>query len=146
MSGALDRLEPHQLAAAVSALITEPLRPDTWTNYPPSQEVLEAFRRTESQGIGLREIRRQLYQAQARYDIAIPVWLDTQLIGSIEQWVLGVDWNELCDNTSLDEGDIVRLLRRTIDLLWQIPQIPGVSASLKSQAKVAVAMMKRFPV
>ncbi|MBF2021197.1 MAG: DEAD/DEAH box helicase [Hydrococcus sp. C42_A2020_068] len=146
MSGAFDRLEPHQLAAAMSALITEPLRPDTWTNYPPSQEVLEAFRKTESQEIGLREIRRQLYQAQARYDIAIPVWLDTQLMGLIEQWVLGIDWNELCDNTSLDEGDIVRLLRRTIDLLWQIPQIPGVPISLKSQARVAVSMMKRFPV
>lgn len=145
-SGELDRLEPHHLAAAASALITEPLRPDTWTNYPPPQEVLEAFRRTELQGINLREIRRQLYQAQARYDIAIPVWLDTQLMGAVEQWTLGTEWNELCDNTSLDEGDIVRLLRRTIDLLWQVPQIPGISLYLKSQAKIAIAMMKRFPI
>ena len=146
MSGKLDHLESYQLAAAASALITEPLRPDTWTNYPPPQEVLEAFRQVDSTGNGLREIRRQLYQAQVRYDIAIPVWLDTQLMGMVEKWVLGEDWNELCENTSLDEGDIVRLLRRTIDLLWQVPQIPGVSLSLKERAKEAIAMMKRFPV
>lgn len=146
MSGELDNLEPHHLAAAVSALITEPLRPDTWTNYAPPLEVLDALRRTELQGIGLREIRRQLYQAQTRYDIAIPVWLDTQLMGLVSQWVMGTEWNELCDNTSLDEGDIVRLLRRTIDLLWQVPQIPRVSSSLRNQAKIAIAMMKRFPI
>jgi superfamily II RNA helicase len=146
MSGELDKLESHQLAGAASALITEPLRPDTWTNYAPSPEVLEAFRRTELQEISLREIRRQLYQAQARYDITIPVWLDTQLMGLIEQWALGTDWGELCDNTSLDEGDLVRLLRRTIDLLWQIPQIPGISRELRSKAKEAIAMMKRFPI
>jgi superfamily II RNA helicase len=94
----------------------------------------------------LREIRRQLYQAQARYEIAIPVWLDTQLMGAIEKWASGMEWNEICDNISLDEGDLVRLLRRTIDLLWQIPQIPGVSSVLRNNAKIAIAAMKRFPI
>ncbi len=146
MSGQLDTLEAHQLAAAVSALITETLRPDTWTNYLPSPEVQAVFQQTEAGRVSLREIRRQLYQAQSRYDIAIPVWLEMELIGLVEQWALGGDWHELCENTSLDEGDIVRLLRRTIDILWQIPQIRRISQPLREQAKIAIATMKRFPI
>ncbi|HAC64553.1 MAG TPA: DEAD/DEAH box helicase [Cyanothece sp. UBA12306] len=146
MSGSLERLESPHLAAAISALITENLRPDTWTNYLPSQEILELFTETETQGVSLREIRRLLYQTQSRYHITIPVWLELELIGIIEQWALGAQWQELCENTSLDEGDLVRLLRRTIDLLWQIPQIPGVSSYLKDSAKEAVTRLKRFPI
>jgi superfamily II RNA helicase len=146
ISGELDELEPHHLAAAASALITEPLRPDTWTNYSPSLAVIEAFRQSQKRGISLREIRRQLYQVQAKHNLAIPVWLDVQLMGLVEQWVLGTEWNELCENTSLDEGDIVRLLRRTIDLLWQIPQIPRISTSLRNNAREAIDLMKRFPI
>jgi superfamily II RNA helicase len=64
----------------------------------------------------------------------------------VEQWALGLTWDELCRQTSLDEGDLVRLLRRTIDLLWQVPQVPHISETLKRNAKQAVAMMKRFPI
>ncbi len=37
------------------------------------------------------------------------------------------------------------LLRRTVDVLWQIPQIPRVSPVLKDNARLAVTAMKRFP-
>jgi superfamily II RNA helicase len=37
-------------------------------------------------------------------------------------------------------------LRRTIDLLWQVPQVPHISETLKGNAKQAVTMMKRFPI
>ena len=68
------------------------------------------------------------------------------LLGLIEQWALGATWDELCSNTSLDEGDLVRILRRTIDLLWQIPQAPRVANGLKENARKAVSLMKRFPI
>ncbi|MGP0128673.1 MAG: DEAD/DEAH box helicase [cyanobacterium endosymbiont of Rhopalodia musculus] len=146
MSGSLERLESHHLAAVVSALITETLRPDTWTNYLPSQEILDFFNYSDEEEVSLKEIRRLLFQSQSRYDITIPVWLELELTGVIEQWALGTDWQELCKNTSLDEGDLVRLLRRTIDLLSQIPQIPNISSYLKSSAKDALTKLKRFPI
>ena len=59
---------------------------------------------------------------------------------------MGVTWDELCSNTTLDEGDIVRILRRTVDVLWQIPQVPGVNARLADTARDAFAKMKRFPI
>jgi len=174
MSGKFNHLAPHHLASAVSGLITETLRPDTWTHYNPAPEVLAVLRPgldltlmtlVFRSGINLSlplstilfliyycdrtnlwEVRRKLIQTQKRHEINIPLWLEVDLLGLIEQWALGATWDELCSNTSLDEGDLVRILRRTIDLLWQIPQVPRVANGLKENARKAVSLMKRFPI
>ncbi|MBD1805118.1 RNA helicase [Microcoleus sp. FACHB-SPT15] len=139
MSGEFDDLAPHHLAAAMCALVTETPRPDSWTNYSPAEQVIEAL-------TGLKGMRRQLFQLQRRYQVALPVWLEYELTGIIEQWALGVEWTQLCANTSLDEGDIVRLLRRTVDILSQIPHVPPVSEALKLNAIRAIQLLDRFPV
>ncbi len=139
MSGEFDALDPHHLAAAMCALVTETPRPDSWTNYLPPEQVIEAL-------AGLRGTRRQLFQLQRRYHVALPVWLEYELIGIVEQWALGVEWTQLCANTSLDEGDIVRILRRTVDILSQIPYVPPVPESLKRNAIRAIQLLDRFPV
>ncbi len=139
MSGEFDALDPHHLAAAMCALVTETPRPDSWTNYAPPEQVIEAL-------AGLRGTRRQLFQLQRRYHVALPVWLEYELIGIVEQWALGVEWTQLCANTSLDEGDIVRILRRTVDILSQIPYVPPVPESLKRNAIRAIQLLDRFPV
>jgi superfamily II RNA helicase len=43
MSGELDSLDPHHVAAAMCALVTETPRPDSWTNYAPPEPVIEAL-------------------------------------------------------------------------------------------------------
>jgi superfamily II RNA helicase len=152
MSGELDNLEPENLAAALCALITETPRSDIWCEYPPSQEVLEALgvkKRKSEKGIEtsiLREIRPHLFQTQHRYGLSLPIWREYELIGLSAQWALGTDWLELCEHSNIDEGDLVRMLRRTIDILWQIPQIPGISGILERNARLAIAGMKRFPI
>ena len=139
MSGEFDQLDPQHLAAAVCALVSETPRPDSWTNYPPPEPVVEAL-------TSLRGTRRQLFQLQRRYHVALPVWLEYELIGIVEQWALGVKWPDLCSNTSLDEGDMVRILRRTVDILSQIPYVPTVSESLKRNAVRAIQLLDRFPI
>ncbi len=139
MSGELDDLEPHHLAAACAALVTEVSRPDSWTRYDLSAEVEEAL-------AGLRGIRRRLFQLQRKHQVVLPVWLEYELVGLVERWAMGIDWLELCANTSLDEGDVVRILRRTLDFLSQIPHVPHVSSQLKIQAREAIALLDRFPV
>lgn len=138
-SGEFDNLAPHHLAAAVAALVTETPRPDSWVRYVLSTEVETAL-------AGLRSIRRQLFQLQRRYNVALPIWLEYDLVALIEQWALGVEWLDLCSHTSLDEGDVVRLLRRTLDLLSQIPHIPYVSETLHRNAFRAMQLLDRFPV
>lgn len=163
VSGKLDDLPPPQLASACAALVTESARPDTWSGYNPSPTVEAALE-------SLRQLRRELFQQQRRQDIMFPVWMEYELIGLVEKWVEmgqtaedGIasgfgesspptgkrdrgDWQELCGNTSLDEGDIVRLLRRTLDVLSQIPHVPHISSQLQSNARQASTWMNRFPV
>lgn len=139
VSGELDQLEPQDLAAVMAALVTETPRPDTWVRYSPPEASLETL-------YNLRHIRRQLFQLQNRYKVFLPIWLESGLIGIVQQWALGVPWLELCSNTSLDEGDVVRLLRRTVDILSQIPHVPHVSIELQRNAIAAIRMLDRFPV
>ncbi|WP_254567027.1 RNA helicase [Oscillatoria sp. HE19RPO] len=139
MSGCLEWLEPHQFACACAALVTEVSRPDNWTNYNLSREVDGALSQLQGE-------RRKLFQLQHRHRVTLPIWLERQLIAIVEEWALGVEWNELCANTSLDEGDIVRMLRRTLDFLSQIPYVPHISEELKVNAYRAIQLINRFPV
>ncbi|ERN42320.1 superfamily II RNA helicase [Rubidibacter lacunae KORDI 51-2] len=138
-SDACAALDGHQLAATVCALVSEPPRPDSNTNFEPSPFTLDALD-------ALRRPRRLLFQVQHRNKVAIPIWLEYGSIGIIEAWVRGIDWVDLCDGTTLDEGDIVRMLRRTMDILSQIPHVPHLSESTCRTASDALAAMKRFPV
>ena len=152
VSGELEYLEPHHLAATVCALITETPRADVWCDFPPPPEVLEVLGVKQSKNnnsdtsSSIREIRTRLFQAQRRHGVSLPVWREYELVGLCEQWALGMDWNDLCESVSLAEGDIVRMLRRTVDVLSQIPQIPNISSTLSNNAREANAMMKRFPI
>lgn len=86
---------------------------------------------------------------QYRHGVSLPVGLENRylnLISLVEQWGLGVEWTEVCDNTSLDEGDVVRILRRTLDLLSQIPHVPHLSDYLRRNARRAIQLIDRFPV
>ncbi|NET70061.1 MAG: RNA helicase [Sphaerospermopsis sp. SIO1G2] len=138
-SGELDNLDPHHLAAAAAALVTETPRPDSRVRFNLSNEVADALAK-------LRGMRRKLFQVQRRYNVALPIWLEFELIAIVEQWALGMEWGELCFHTTLDEGDVVRLLRRTLDLLSQIPHVPFVSETLRANAQRAIQLIDRFPV
>lgn len=50
----------------------------------------------------------------------IPVEVNTEFAGLVEAWAAGVTWKELMDDSEMDEGDVARLLRRSIDLLAQV--------------------------
>jgi superfamily II RNA helicase len=139
MSGFLDGLDPHHLAAVICALVSETPRSDSWTNYEPADEVVMTLS-------ALRGTRRQLFQIQRRYQVALPVWMEYELVGIVEHWALELSWTELCSNTNLDEGDIVRMLRRTVDLLSQIPYVPHASDALQANAKRAIQLIDRFPI
>lgn len=138
-SGALDHLDPHHIAAVAAGLVTEVSRPDLWVAYEPSVEIETVMQE-------LRGLRRQIFQQQRRYHIDTPVWLEYEFTGLIEQWALGTEWSELCENTSLDEGDIVRILRRTLDFLCQLPHVPHLADEFRQNARRAAYLIDRFPV
>ncbi|MDM3862330.1 MAG: RNA helicase [Aphanizomenon gracile PMC644.10] len=141
-SGELDHIGPHNLAAVIAALVTESPRPDTKVDFQLSAEADTAW-------LTLQPIRRAVLKVQYRHGVALPVGLETRFIGLIalvEQWALGVEWKALCEKTTLDEGDVVRILRRTLDLLSQIPHVPNLPDVLRRNAQRAMQLIDRFPV
>ncbi len=139
MSGHLDELSPVSLAGVFEAIGTEVKRPDLWCGFQPSTQSAEAL-------TDLAGIRRELSRQQIDSQVEIPIWSDPKLMGLVEAWANGVSWNDLIMNTSLDEGDVVRLLRRTIDLLSQVPHCEAITKQLKDNARRALKLINRFPV
>ncbi len=139
MSGHLDELTPVELAGVIQSIATEVNRPDLWSGFIPSVVADEAFN-------DLSNIRRELFRVQERFGIEVPILWSSELMGLVEAWARGSTWTDLISNTSLDEGDVVRILRRTNDLLSQIPYCESVSRQLRNNAKTAMKLMDRFPV
>lgn len=67
-------------------------------------------------------------------------------MGLVEAWARGAAWTDLIANTSLDEGDVVRIMRRTVDLLAQVPYCEAISEQLRSHSRQALKAINRFPV
>ncbi|MFN7898684.1 MAG: DEAD/DEAH box helicase, partial [Synechococcaceae cyanobacterium] len=139
LSGHLDGLEPAELAAVLEAISTEVNRPDLWSAYPPPPAVEEAMH-------DLRGLRRQLLRQQEQHQVVVPVWWEPELTGLVHAWASGAAWSEVIGATSLDEGDVVRVLRRTVDLLAQLPYAEAVSDELRRKARRALRAINRFPV
>ena len=94
----------------------------------------------------LRGLRRELGRQQERAKVAFPIWWEPELTGLVHAWAKGVSWSDVIAATSLDEGDVVRVLRRTVDLLAQIPYCELVSQQLRDNARRALKAINRFPV
>ena len=139
MSGHLDELPPSELAAVLEAISTEVKRPDLWCGYSPPHAAEEVLH-------DLRGLRRELERQQGQRSVVVPVWWEPELTGLVHAWAEGANWGELIANTSLDEGDVVRIMRRTVDLLAQIPYCEVVSEELRRNTRMALKAINRFPV
>jgi superfamily II RNA helicase len=139
MDPRLQEASPVHLAAAVGAVLAEGSRQDVYVTYSPSSEVMELVN-------GLAPVRDHLLDVQESEGVSIPVYLDVDQVGLIEAWAQGESWVDMLSNTSLQEGDVCRIIRRVLDLLRQIPHLPLVSDGLKLNAKRSVALLDRFPV
>ncbi|MFM9109458.1 MAG: hypothetical protein ACKOPN_02445 [Prochlorococcaceae cyanobacterium] len=47
----------------------------------------------------------------------MPVGWEPEHTGLVAPWARGASWSEVIGNTSLDEGDVVRVLRRSWSLM-----------------------------
>lgn len=133
-------LKPAELAAVVSSVVVDGYKAsNAYIKYRPSEPVQNMLRE-------LAGLAERLRTAQAAARIDFPVHLTAESGGLVESWVGGVTWRELCSGTSLDQGDLCRLLRRTTEVLMQIPQAIGVPLSVSQTAYEAATLMDRFPV
>ncbi|KAG9456738.1 hypothetical protein H6P81_001246 [Aristolochia fimbriata] len=136
-------LKPAQLAAVCGSLVSEGIKVRPWKSnsyiYEPSATVLDVIEI-------LNEKRSSLLRLQDKNGINIPCGLDSQFSGMVEAWASGLTWREIMMDCAMDDGDLARLLRRTIDLLAQIPKLPDIDTSLQNNALVAANTMDRPPI
>ena len=77
--------------------------------------------------------------------------LDDAAAGLVESWADGAAWAQVKDATSLDHGDLIRLFRRTLDVLKTAANLdpalaPPAFAAVRSAARAAATAVDRPPV
>ncbi|XP_048536151.1 LOW QUALITY PROTEIN: DExH-box ATP-dependent RNA helicase DExH15 chloroplastic-like [Triticum urartu] len=135
-------LKPSQLAAVCGSLVSEGIKLRPWKNssfvYEPSSVVVGVINYLEEQ-------RNSLLDLQEKHGVKIPCEIDTQFAGMVEAWASGLTWREIMMDSAMDDGDLARLLRRTMDLLAQIPKLPDIDPVLQKNAQIACSVMDRVP-
>ena len=139
----LTELKPAQLAAVLASSVSEGIKVRPWKNnsyiYEPTSVVLDVIS-------FLNEQRNSLIQVQEKHGVDILCCLDSQFSGMVEAWASGLTWREMMMDCAMDEGDLARLLRRTIDLLAQVPKLPDIDPVLQGNARTASEVMDRPPI
>lgn len=138
---AFQGLPPPQLAAAVSAAVAPEAvsRSGAWVAYPPSAIVVAAVEALEGE-------RARLAALQVAAGVEAPLPIDLRLAGIVEAWASGAEWSAVMADCSLDDGDAVRLLGRTVDLLRQAAHCPHLLLPLRASARRAASAMDRKPI
>ena len=139
LSGVLDNLTPSQLSAVICAVITEDLRGDVF----PSQSISNEARKALNQ---IKNIRRKIAIVQRDCDIDTEMYINSYYSPLIEMWVEGTTWKELSEMTEASEGDVVRIFKRTIDVLRQIANAQYINPQLNDTAKEAIKAILREPI
>ncbi|RVW47235.1 DExH-box ATP-dependent RNA helicase DExH15 chloroplastic [Vitis vinifera] len=144
-------LKPAQLAAVCGSLVSEGIKVRPWKTTADKMKwelnyIYEASTTVINVISLLDEQRNSLLQLQEKHDVQIPCCLDSQFSGMVEAWASGLTWREIMMDCAMDEGDLARLLRRTIDILAQIPKLPDIDPLLQSNAMTASNVMDRPPI
>jgi superfamily II RNA helicase len=143
-AGILDGLTPVQLAGTFCALVNDSNRENQWTRFQLSDETNHALRNIDL-------LFKRIDRLQRKHGVEVPLILNPIASPLVEAWAHGVEWNRLISATNIGEGDIVRMLRRTADILRQIGRILEHSeipelAALSHQAKEALRAIYREPI
>ncbi|MBX9694632.1 MAG: DEAD/DEAH box helicase, partial [Cyanobacteria bacterium] len=91
----------------------------------------------------LGRIARSVYRVQRDFDIEIPVEFSSHFCGLTEMWARGASWDQVRHATMYDEGDVVRALRRTLDLCRQFMRAEGVPESLSEACRLVEKLINR---
>lgn len=90
-----------------------------------------------------KNLARRIIQKQRNFAINRPVELNPNASALVETWAKGVTWDDLIEKTLIDDGDILRAIRRTVDISKQISKAPNAPKNIKFLAEEAVKLLER---
>lgn len=139
LSHVLENLTPAELASVICAITTEDLRAEIYPQVPISQAVRKTLNQTKN-------IKRNIEKSQRDNSIETPMYINSYYSAMIEMWVNGADWETITGQVEMGEGDIVRVFKRTVDVLRQFCVISSVPEALAFTAREAIKGILREPI
>lgn len=136
VSGILSELEPPQIATLATCLVTEEGRLVDNLMMRVTPQVDLALEKVDT-------IARKLHRLQKDFDVDISIEFSPTFAPLTEMWANGATWEEMRQRTTYDEGDVVRCLRRTVDLLRQLMRAPGMPQAVVDLVTVAERLIAR---
>ena len=139
-SQVLEGLQPSELASVICALVTEE------QNSNQDRPSLPLSRNVRATLNKIKEIRHKIFRIQRDFDITKDMYMNSCYSPLIELWILDTPWEDVVAQGEVNEGDLVRTFKRTVDILRQLTLLSAASDELKMTAKSAVKAILREPV
>jgi len=137
-AGLFNELNPHGINVLANAMVHE-ARKGEHEGRVPRQLFSHVRRRAH-------RIVRNLHNLERRLDVADPVRkLDFSLAAAVNAWSRGADFADLASHTIAAEGDIIRSLRMTIQILREMRRATDDDV-LRRRLREAEAAINRGPV
>ncbi len=130
ISGLLENLAADELAAVLTALVTESNRYDERSGKPVYEPVSPQIDYTLGE---ISKIARRIVKVQRDFSIDIPVQFGPTFCYLSQKWAQGASWDDMAEIARakrMDEGDIVRVVRRTLDLCRQFKRAASMNEAL----------------
>lgn len=138
-SGYLDKLEPAEIAGVFCAIISEEPRGQESIHKFPSKFARQAIN-------DIYFLKKKVGRVQRKNHVDIDILLNIHYSWVLETWATGIDWEMLVNQTSMAEGDIVRTIKRTVDILRQVTYAPYVNPELSRKCGIALSAINREPI
>lgn len=134
--GLLESLEIPELVAVLTCLANEDLRALEQLRLRPSAKVGQILSECKAIAIELERLQR-------RYRVEVPTQVIPAFAPLAQGWAEGCSWDDLLEMSRLESGDLVRALRRTLDIGRQLCFVPGVPPLLADKARQIEPLLLR---
>jgi ATP-dependent RNA helicase HelY len=139
--GILDDATPADVAALVSCLIEEARSAED----EPSRRLLRDRPRLRRRVRQMEEAAAAILAIQRRVGLHRPARVQAGFMAAVHRWASGDDdWAGIVARSfGGHEGDLIRAMRRLIDLLRQLEEGPGVPDGVAGAARAAARVLDR---
>ena len=90
-----------------------------------------------------KNVARNVIQTQRKFGLNAAIEMNLNLSNIVLDWASGQTWEEINQGIMLDEGDILRGIRRTVDISKQISKTPNIDVKVQNLAAEAAKLMER---